>query len=75
VAKKHGRVHVANMVHDITYRYSFTEVAFNYQLDNFKRGGKDRDYITMYVQDKSDMDNAFFIPAPEWVSKPFILST
>ena len=61
---------VGNRVHDIAYRYGFTETAFNYQTDNFKKGGKEGDPVLMYVQDKSGMNNAYFISAPELVLNP-----
>ena len=59
--------YVANSVHDIAYRYGFTEAAFNFQHDNFKKGGEDGDPVMAYVQDKSGMNNAYFTTLPEWV--------
>jgi len=61
---------VGNRVHDIAYRYGFTETAFNYQSHNFKKGGKEGDPVLMYVQDKSGMNNAYFISVPELVLNP-----
>jgi len=54
-------------VHDIAYRYGFTEAAFNFQHDNFKKGGEDGDPVMAYVQDKSGINNAYFTTLPEWV--------
>ncbi|KAJ7087425.1 Fungalysin metallopeptidase-domain-containing protein [Mycena epipterygia] len=45
--------YVANTFHDFTYRYGFTEDAFNFQAYNFDRGGKEGDRVLMSVQDKT----------------------
>ncbi|KAH9269455.1 hypothetical protein BASA83_008538 [Batrachochytrium salamandrivorans] len=39
--------YITNMVHDITYRYGFTEKAGNFQKNNFRKGGKGNDAITI----------------------------
>ncbi|TEB21336.1 hypothetical protein FA13DRAFT_1800068, partial [Coprinellus micaceus] len=40
-----------NKLHDIAYRYGFTEAAFNFQDDNFGKGGSGNDRVLMSVQD------------------------
>jgi len=67
--------YVGNTVHDIAYRYGFTETAFNYQNNNFEKGGKESDPVMVYVQDKSGMNNAYFTSVPELVFESFISST
>ncbi|KII83791.1 hypothetical protein PLICRDRAFT_58243 [Plicaturopsis crispa FD-325 SS-3] len=52
--------YIVNSVHDITYRYGFTEAAFNFQNDNFGNGGADGDRVTVSVQDSAGTDNADF---------------
>ncbi|KAJ7214927.1 Fungalysin metallopeptidase-domain-containing protein [Mycena pura] len=42
--------YVANTFHDFTYRYGFTEDAFNFQEYNFNRGGKEGDRVLVHVQ-------------------------
>lgn len=51
---------VTNTIHDITYRYGFTESAFNFQQDNGNNGGVGGDLVLVSVQDKSGTDNAQF---------------
>ena len=51
--------YVANMMHDISYRYGFTETAFNFQKNNFGLGGKGNDYIAINVQ-AAGFNNALF---------------
>ena len=52
--------YVINSVHDYAYRYGFTESAFNFQTDNFGKGGEGNDRITASVQVSPGTDNAFF---------------
>ncbi|KAG6899570.1 hypothetical protein C0993_009149 [Termitomyces sp. T159_Od127] len=57
--------YIANTVHDFTYRYGFTEKAFNFQGNNFGKGGKDDDFVLMSVQDGSGVNNANFATPPD----------
>ncbi|KAH6583678.1 hypothetical protein BASA60_001323 [Batrachochytrium salamandrivorans] len=57
--------YLANVMHDITYQYGFTESAGNFQKDNFGRGGKGGDAVTINVLDTSDVNNAKFITPPD----------
>ncbi|KAF8156604.1 Fungalysin metallopeptidase-domain-containing protein [Crassisporium funariophilum] len=52
--------YIVNSVHDLTYRYGFTEAAFNFQNDNFGKGGVGNDRVTVSVQDSAGTDNADF---------------
>lgn len=47
-------------MHDFAYRYGFTESAFNFQTNNFNKGGLGNDRITVSVQQSPGYDNAFF---------------
>jgi extracellular elastinolytic metalloproteinase len=55
------------MVHDIAYKYGFTEQAFNFQQNNFNHGGKGGDRVHLSVQDGSGLNNANFATPPEYV--------
>lgn len=51
---------LSNKIHDINYRYGFTEATFNFQSDNFGKGGRGNDRILISVQDSSGTNNANF---------------
>ncbi|KAH7100182.1 Fungalysin metallopeptidase-domain-containing protein [Auriculariales sp. MPI-PUGE-AT-0066] len=57
--------YVANMAHDILYRYGFTEKSFNFQDNNGDRGGKASDVVFLSVQDESGTNNANFVTLPD----------
>ena len=57
--------YVVNTVHDIQYKYGFTVAAFNFQTDNFGKGGKGNDRVTVSVQDSAGTDNADFSTPPD----------
>ncbi|KAI9453867.1 metalloprotease [Lactarius psammicola] len=38
--------YIVNSVHDYTYRYGFTEATFNFQTNNFGKGGAGNDRVT-----------------------------
>lgn len=57
--------YIANMVHDLFYRYGFDELSGNFQQHNFKRGGCDNDAVIINAQDSSDYDGAFFTTTPD----------
>jgi extracellular elastinolytic metalloproteinase len=56
-----------NVMHDFSYRYGFTESAFNFQQNNFGKGGQEQDRVLMSVQDASGTNNANFATPPEYV--------
>ncbi|KAI0777812.1 Fungalysin metallopeptidase-domain-containing protein [Trametes elegans] len=57
--------YVVNTIHDITYKYGFTEAAYNFQNNNFGKGGKGNDRVTVSVQDSAGTDNADFSTPPD----------
>ncbi|TFK20579.1 metalloprotease [Coprinopsis marcescibilis] len=57
--------YIINSIHDIAYRYGFTETAFNFQNDNFGRGGSGNDRVVISVQDASGTNNANFATPPD----------
>lgn len=64
-AARTNAFYVVNTVHDISYKYGFTEATFNFQNNNFNKGGKANDRVTISVQDRSGMDNAQFSTPPD----------
>jgi hypothetical protein len=52
--------YVMNRYHDSLYQLGFTEPAFNFQDDNFGRGGNGGDRISSEGQDSSGTNNANF---------------
>ncbi|KAG5644069.1 hypothetical protein DXG03_009159 [Asterophora parasitica] len=57
--------YIINTVHDFTYRYGFTEQAYNFQTDNFGKGGKGNDRVLISVQDSGGTNNANFATPPD----------
>ncbi len=49
-----------NRIHDIMYRYGFTEAAGNFQVNNYGRGGTGNDAVNAEAQDGSGTNNANF---------------
>ncbi|KAF9026007.1 hypothetical protein BDZ89DRAFT_1067853 [Hymenopellis radicata] len=52
--------YIINTVHDFLYQYGWTESSFNFQTDNFGKGGSGNDRVLMSVQDSSGTNNANF---------------
>ncbi len=52
--------YLTNVVHDVLYRHGFTEVAGNFQVDNFGKGGIGADPVLAEAQDGGGTDNANF---------------
>ncbi|EIM81848.1 uncharacterized protein STEHIDRAFT_103213 [Stereum hirsutum FP-91666 SS1] len=52
--------YVVNTIHDVSYKYGFTESAFNFQNNNFGKGGSGNDRVTISVQDAAGTNNADF---------------
>ncbi|KAJ7750793.1 Fungalysin metallopeptidase-domain-containing protein [Mycena metata] len=57
--------YVTNTIHDVSYRYGFTEAAFNFQQTNTQAGGVAGDPILAFVQSDQGFDNAGFATPPE----------
>lgn len=54
-----------NLIHDLFYRYGFTEEAGNFQQYNFGRGGREGDGVIANAQDGSGYNNANFMTPPD----------
>ncbi len=52
--------YTVNRYHDTLYQLGFTEQAFNFQTDNFGRGGNGNDRVSSEGQDSSGSNNANF---------------
>ncbi|KAH8107793.1 Fungalysin metallopeptidase-domain-containing protein [Cristinia sonorae] len=59
-AARTNAFYVVNTIHDVSFKYGFTEAAFNFQNNNFGNGGKGNDRVTISVQDSAGKDNADF---------------
>ncbi|KAG6887494.1 hypothetical protein C0992_012040 [Termitomyces sp. T32_za158] len=57
--------YTTNMVHDLYYRYGFTESSGNFQQYNFDRGGAEHDAVIANAQDGSGYNNANFMTPPD----------
>ncbi|KAG8962186.1 hypothetical protein FRC05_005486 [Tulasnella sp. 425] len=57
--------YVVNKYHDVLYKYGFNEAAYNFQDDNYGKGGLGGDAIEMQVQSESGTDNANFATPPD----------
>ncbi|MEZ5307735.1 MAG: M36 family metallopeptidase [Pyrinomonadaceae bacterium] len=53
--------YINNRYHDVMYQLGFTEQAFNFQADNFGRGGAGADRVSAEAQDSSGTNNANFL--------------
>jgi extracellular elastinolytic metalloproteinase len=54
-----------NLLHDVSYRYGFTEAAGNFQDNNFVNGGVGLDAVHAEAQDGSGINNANFLTLPD----------
>ncbi|KAH9911363.1 Fungalysin metallopeptidase-domain-containing protein [Epithele typhae] len=59
-AARTNAFYIVNSIHDISYIYGFTEAGFNFQTNNFGKGGTGNDRVTISVQDSAGIDNADF---------------
>jgi extracellular elastinolytic metalloproteinase len=50
-----------NIIHDIQYRYGFTEAAGNFQVNNYGNGGLGNDDVRAEAQDGGGTNNANFL--------------
>ncbi|KAI9456861.1 Fungalysin metallopeptidase-domain-containing protein [Lactarius psammicola] len=57
--------YIVNAYHDFAYLYGFTEATFNFQTNNFDKGGAGQDRILVSVQDDSGINNADFGTPPD----------
>lgn len=54
-----------NVLHDVHYKYGFTETAGNFQTNNYGRGGSASDAVQADAQDGSGTNNANFATPPD----------
>ncbi len=64
-AARTNTFYIINKVHDFVYKYGWTEAAYNFQQDNFGKGGLSGDRVQMSVQDAGGIDDANFLTLPE----------
>ncbi|KAG5726674.1 Extracellular elastinolytic metalloproteinase, partial [Termitomyces sp. T112] len=64
-AARTNTFYIVNTLHDTWYRYGFTEAAYNFQADNFGKGGLGNDYVTIAVQSDAGLDNSDFLTPPD----------
>ncbi len=57
--------YTANAMHDITYRYGFTEASGNFQQNNYGNGGFQNDYVLAEAMDGDAFNNAQWSAGPE----------
>jgi extracellular elastinolytic metalloproteinase len=57
--------YLTNVVHDVMYAHGFDEVAGNFQVNNYGRGGLAGDPVQADAQDGADVDNAQFATPPD----------
>jgi extracellular elastinolytic metalloproteinase len=57
--------YIVNKLHDITYKYGFTEAGFNFQNTQVGEGGKGGDRVEISVQDNGGVNNANFATPPD----------
>lgn len=57
--------YISNMMHDVFYKFGFTESARNFQSNNFGNGGLDDDEVFAQSQDGGGFNNANFASYPD----------
>ncbi|KAH8103011.1 Fungalysin metallopeptidase-domain-containing protein [Cristinia sonorae] len=57
--------YIVNTIHDISYKYGFTEKTFNFQNNNFGHRGRGNDRVLISIQDAEGMNNARFATPPD----------
>jgi extracellular elastinolytic metalloproteinase len=57
--------YLANVFHDIMYRYGFDEGAGNFQSINYSNNGRSGDPVVVVVQAADGMNNANFLSPPD----------
>ncbi|ESK84530.1 putative extracellular elastinolytic metalloproteinase precursor [Moniliophthora roreri MCA 2997] len=57
--------YLGNKVHDIMYKYGFTEAAYNFQNTNFGKGGREHDRLLMFVQHSRGVNNSNIAVPPD----------
>lgn len=57
--------YVTNSMHDLFYQYGFNEKSGNFQADNYGKGGRASDAVSVSVQDPDGTNNANFATPPD----------
>ncbi|MBB6370972.1 T9SS-dependent M36 family metallopeptidase [Chryseobacterium shigense] len=60
--------YTTNKMHDVFYKFGFTESARNYQTNNFTNGGAGNDPVLAEARDGSGLNNANFNPGADGTS-------
>ncbi|MCJ7933673.1 MAG: T9SS-dependent M36 family metallopeptidase [Chryseobacterium sp.] len=60
--------YVTNKMHDVFYKFGFTESARNYQTNNFGKGGTGNDPVLAEARDGGGLNNANFNPGADGTS-------
>ncbi|KMQ66888.1 hypothetical protein ACM46_05155 [Chryseobacterium angstadtii] len=60
--------YTTNKMHDVFYKFGFTESARNYQTNNFTNGGAGNDPVLAEARDGSGLGNANFNPGADGTS-------
>ncbi|MEJ5103532.1 T9SS-dependent M36 family metallopeptidase [Chryseobacterium sp. MYb328] len=60
--------YTTNKMHDVFYKFGFTESARNYQKNNFGKGGVENDPVLAESRDGSGLNNANFNPGADGTS-------
>ncbi len=55
----------ANLTHDITFHYGFTERAGNFQQENYTNRGRSDDAVRLFTQTPVALNNAFMATPPD----------
>ncbi|KAF8886309.1 metalloprotease [Infundibulicybe gibba] len=64
-AARTNAFYVMNTMHDIAYQYGFREISYNFQMNNFGKGGLENDPIKVQVHDNSGTNGAVFAAPPD----------
>jgi extracellular elastinolytic metalloproteinase len=56
---------INNLLHDVHYKYGFTDAAGNFQVNNYGRGGLGNDAVQADAQDGGGTNNANFATPPD----------
>jgi extracellular elastinolytic metalloproteinase len=57
--------YINNLLHDVHYKYGFTEAAGDFQVNNYGRGGIGNDAVQADAQDGGGTNNANFATPPD----------
>ncbi|KAK0491707.1 Fungalysin metallopeptidase-domain-containing protein [Armillaria luteobubalina] len=64
-AARTNTFYIIKKIHDYMYKYGWTEAVYNFQQNNFGKGGKGDDCVQISVQDVGRVNNANFLTRPD----------